>query len=63
MAAYDNYGNIVATDITRSFTINNYYNDNYNYNYNYNYSNPDLVVREVWQDTYNNRIYAKICNI
>lgn len=64
MEAYDNYNNVVATDITRSFKINDSYNyNNYNYYNNYYYWNPDLVVREVWQDNYNNRIYAKICNI
>lgn len=61
--AYNYNGNIIASDMTRTFSISDsYYNNNYYNNYG-NYRSSDLVVREVWQDTSNNRIYAKICNI
>ncbi|EKD66586.1 MAG: hypothetical protein ACD_49C00029G0014 [uncultured bacterium (gcode 4)] len=67
----------VYINTSTTFYNNQYYNNssyssptsNYNNQYNNNcnssnyYWNPDLVVKEVWQDTYNNRIYAKICNI
>jgi len=73
MEAYNIYGNIIATDATRSFRINdNYYNNNYYYDqnyynnncsyYNYNCGRSDLVVDNITQNTNYKTLTVKICN-